>query len=90
MVYRAGIKHKAADALPRRPTDESHTTPIKNRLPFLAIVTPGSTDPFVPFVDTISNVYSPLDAMYVAADTQHNTIDTPATPTADAFIRKQA
>lgn len=89
MIHRAGLKHQADDALPRLPTNWSNTTAFEDDLPLLVIETPNSIDAFVLFVDKTSNGYNSTNAMYVPADTPHETINTLVEPTTAAFIREQ-
>lgn len=87
MDHRAGIQHRAADALSRLPTNATDITPLENELPLLATKTPGSTDTITHLVDMVSSTHHLLDAKRVVSDSSDGMIDILATPTTTKFIR---
>lgn len=89
VVYHAATKDQTANALSRSLVNGANTTPLEDDLSLLAIETLDDTNTGKHFIDTISSATSPHDAVHVPSDTPHDTVDTPATPTATEFISEQ-
>lgn len=82
VIRRAGIKHQAADTLPRLPTTGENHTVLKDDLHVLAIETPNSSSSDLNKQDAFHNDYIPTEA------TQHRSDNTP--PSKSRIIAEQA
>lgn len=90
MVYRAGIKYQAADALSRLLTDGADRTLLEDYIPLLAIETLYDTDTVLHFADVISDATVLRDATKIPLDTPQHVAYISATPTIERFVNEQA
>lgn len=74
----------------RLSTNGVNTTLFEDRLLFLAIKTPGSTDTIMYFDHTIDHANDALDVMHVPSATSNNAEDTSALPTTAKSICNRA